>query len=564
LNSQLYIGAYGLSFSPDGSKLYYSNSSIQLYQCDLSSGNQQVMVNSIQIVGNAATNFYTGDMEIGPDGKIYWTSINNNHLDVINFPNEAGPNCGFVQDGLQLPAGTVYGLNTSLASPSFASVPQITGLSQVCTATSDVHYTVGCGNNIWSLNGNNAMTIVSSTEVIIDFTIAGTDTLICTRTGACSGLQADTLLIHVGMPQVFLGNDTTICSTSSLQLYAGGQFISYSWNNGLGGQSPTVSTTGNYWVAATALGGCIARDTIHVSVFNEVFDVPEVTLLACGSGVYFNFYAPQGNFTHNWNWINGPSNDEYYLYTNGGSGPWNVPIYYTNPNGCVDEDFIVVNSRPSLPLFELETITLCEDEIGLVQLNPVDDCLYTWQDGSHSNPYSIYNTSNAPYLQFYVLRYDSICGTLEGAFLQVNTPSQSSLMLEDSLHICEGAVGNILYASWYFDNYEWQDGSIENTIEVTDAGIYYVNVQTPCGVFSDTTNVIYYNTSQAQLNLPDSLVVCSAQMPVQIGQFNPNLYNYQWSNGIGNYAFEEGLLTVSAQNICNTIYDYLCKCYSFA
>lgn len=555
LNSQLSIGAYGLSFSPDGSKLYFSNSGISLYQCDLSSGNQQVIVNSIQIVGNAATIWYTGDMEIGPDGKIYWTSINNNHLDVINFPNEAGPNCGFVQDGFDLPIGIGYGLNNILASPSFASVPQITGLSQVCTATSDVHYTVGCGNNAWSLNGNNAMTIVSSTEVIIDFTIAGTDTLICTRTGACSGLQADTLLIHVGMPQVFLGNDTTICSTSSLQLYAGGQFISYSWNNGLGGQSPTVSTTGNYWVAATALGGCIARDTIHVSVFNEVFDVPEDTLLACGSGVYFNFYAPQGNFTHNWNWINGPSNDEYYLYTNGGSGPWNVPIFYTNPNGCVDEDFIVVNSRPSLPPFELETITLCEDEIGLVQLNPEDDCLYTWPDGSHSNPYSVYNTSNAPYLQFFVLRYDSICGTLEGASFQVNTPSESSLMLEDSLHICEGAVGNILYASWYFDNYEWQDGSIENTIEVTDAGIYYVNVQTPCGVFSDTTHVIYYNTSQAQLNLQDSLQVCSAQLPVLLGQFNTNLYNYQWSNGFGYYAYEEGLITVSAQNICETVYD---------
>lgn len=555
LNSQLYTGAYGLAFSPDGSKLYYSNSGIGLYQCDLSSGNQQIMANSIQLVGNAATIFYTGDMELGPDGKIYWTSINNNHLDVINFPNEAGPNCGFVQDGLDLPVGIGYGLNTSLASPSFASAPQITGLSQVCTATSDEHYTVGCGNNTWSFNGNNSMTIVSSTEVVIDFTIAGTDTLICTRTGACSGLQADTLIIYVGNPHVWLGNDTTICSSASLQLHAGGQFTNYTWSNGVYGQNNTVSAAGNYWVAATAIGGCIARDTIHVSVFNELFDVPEDTLLACGSLVGFYLDAPQGNFTHNWNWTNGPSSDEYYLYTNGGIGPWNVPIYYTNPNGCVDEDFIVVNSRAPLPPFELEPITLCPDDVNLVQLNPVDDCLYTWPDGSHSNPHSIFNASSDAYTSYFILRYDSVCESLEGSFLLVNTPMQSNLLLPDSLAICEGVEGTFLYAGWSFDNFEWQDGSTQYFIEVTEAGTYTVQTASICGVLSDTTEVVYYNTAQYQLNLPDSLVVCSAQLPVQIGQFNPNLYNYQWSNGIGNLAFEEGLLTVSAQSICNTIYD---------
>lgn len=72
-------------------------------------------------------------------------------------------------------------------------------------------------------------------------------------------------------PTIFIGNDTTICTIDNLILNAPGGFASYIWSTGANTQSITVAGSQGaglytYSVGATDANGCIARDTIRVTI----------------------------------------------------------------------------------------------------------------------------------------------------------------------------------------------------------------------------------------------------------------------------------------------------------
>ncbi len=119
-------GGYGLSFSPDNSKLYAatwkalnftSTDSNKVYQFDIS-GNDSVSIS------NTKTILYTvpltanspfGSLDIGADGKIYVAQSNSNYLGVINSPNQIGTLCNYVSSGFFLGGKTQrMGLNNHI------------------------------------------------------------------------------------------------------------------------------------------------------------------------------------------------------------------------------------------------------------------------------------------------------------------------------------------------------------------------------------------------------------------------------------------------------------------
>jgi hypothetical protein len=559
LNSQLFYGSYGVAFSPDGTKVYFSNEyDPNIQQIDLSSGDQQLMINSRTSVGTSPRQYYLGALELAPDGKIYIAQSSDTYLDVISYPNEAGMACGFIGNALALPDMAAFGLNNILPNARAGAAPQIIGLNQVCTATTDVLYRANCGNNVWSYFGGGTMVELNSTEVMIDFGTEGTDTLVCTKNDACLGWLSDTLFIQVGTASFSLGEDVTICSTGSFNIQVIGQFQSYQWNNGAQTSNIDVQAAGNYWVTAVSLGGCIARDTIHVFNFSEPFEVSTQDAMMCNDAPnYVWLPATEGDFVHHWEHPNGPTSDvlQVYLYPESSSGlPFAIPIYYTNPSGCVDVDTVNVYVRPDLPELSIDDIVLCGGEVELIQLPEFEQCSYTWQDGSHENNYTIYTPVGYQYSGFTVWRYDSLCNVFAFENFNVYAPSPEDLLLPDTVYFCDGAQYE-LYAGWAFDNYVWQDGSTNNALTAMDDGLYWVNTITPCGIFADSTRVMHYDMSLQQIGLPDTITACSADIPIHIDSYNPNLYSYQWSTGSGQYAYASGAVFVSAYNMCGQVFD---------
>ncbi len=113
------FGSYGVSFSPDNSKLYLSdNFYSKLYQYDLVAGGGQAdsIRNSKVTISNLPQ--FTGErayaLQLGPDGKIYVARENRTFLAVINNPNIKGIGCNFQDNAVSL-----NGKTCSLGLPNF-------------------------------------------------------------------------------------------------------------------------------------------------------------------------------------------------------------------------------------------------------------------------------------------------------------------------------------------------------------------------------------------------------------------------------------------------------------
>lgn len=87
---------YGLEFSPNGNLLYYTERGVNgdVRQIDLTTGVDTRLGN-----GSNASSF-TGQMELGRDGKIYVAVAFGSRLNVINNPDISGTGCNYVRNGL--------------------------------------------------------------------------------------------------------------------------------------------------------------------------------------------------------------------------------------------------------------------------------------------------------------------------------------------------------------------------------------------------------------------------------------------------------------------------------
>lgn len=124
-------GEFGLSFSPDNSKLYGSTWKAfafgvgeynYIYQFDLSSGVPSTIINSKIIIDSVQSNNIYGSMKLAPNGKIYIARMNSDSLGVINEPNLPGTLCNYVSNGLYLGGNTsTYGLNNYIEYKNYCS-----------------------------------------------------------------------------------------------------------------------------------------------------------------------------------------------------------------------------------------------------------------------------------------------------------------------------------------------------------------------------------------------------------------------------------------------------------
>ena len=114
-----YLEAYGIEFSPDGTKLYgtcngNSNattvSESQVWQFDLKT--------KVATQVGHSSNHKIGALQRGPDGKIYVAREDNSFLGAIAQPNTSGTACGYVDDGLKL-----GGRRSKLGLPGFIVEP---------------------------------------------------------------------------------------------------------------------------------------------------------------------------------------------------------------------------------------------------------------------------------------------------------------------------------------------------------------------------------------------------------------------------------------------------------
>jgi large repetitive protein len=125
---------YGVSFSPDNSKLYltkYSNSN-QIYQYDLISGVPSTIIASKTVI-HTSNNALAG-LQLGPDGKIYIVVQGANYIDIISNPNVQGISCNYIFQGINIINPMQYSFDNFIDSYNYKNgVPncKLTGINEL-------------------------------------------------------------------------------------------------------------------------------------------------------------------------------------------------------------------------------------------------------------------------------------------------------------------------------------------------------------------------------------------------------------------------------------------------
>jgi gliding motility-associated-like protein len=279
--------------------------------------------------------------------------------------------------------------------------------------------------------------------------------------------------ITVGLgPQVFLGNDTVLCTSETLTLDATSDGATYLWQDNSTNPIFVISQPGTYWVQVT--DSCVVTsDTIVIQYAPyPIVNIGNDTVLCAGEVLVLEATTPNGDYL--WN-----TNDTVSQLTVGSAGIYWVDV---TVNYCTTRDSIAVGFDP-MPVVNLgQDSVMCQGQSVVLQANN-PNATYLWHNGS-TNPIFFVNSSGTYWVQVSINNCVA-SDTVEYTFIPLPTPN-----LGKDTSLC---TGQTLLLNAYFPgaSYLWQDSSTDSTYLVTTAGKYWVAVTNICSTLVDTINVTY-------------------------------------------------------------------------
>ena len=144
--------------------------------------------------------------------------------------------------------------------------------------------------------------------------------------------------------QVNLGNDTAICSGTSLTLDAGIQDATFSWSTGETSQQIVIDSPGEYWVLITK-GEATGNDTIAINMQYppEIVNLGNDITLSYGDSLVLDAGNPGSSYA----WSTGESSQSITVDTAG--------IYWVKADGCGSTASDTIEISMVYPTIKVET-----------------------------------------------------------------------------------------------------------------------------------------------------------------------------------------------------------------
>jgi gliding motility-associated-like protein len=542
--------SYGVEFSPDDSRLYvkglYSGS---IYQFNLNAGSYNDIVNSKTLIGTATApvsspNYISGALQLAPDGKIYVSKHNSLYLGRINYPNNLGTACNFVDDGFYL-----GGKNAQLGLPH-------TGISLFLSMDAE-NYCFGDSTGFFIFGAN--LSIIDSLSWDFGDPASGENNFSSlinpSHIFSAPGIYSVSVIIYFGLvefelsmeieilpaPLVDLGNDTLLCLGQSIDLTAGNGDNTYLWNNGSVDPSITVYEGGVYWVQATNQYGCTAIDSVIIDYYPmawEELNLGGDTIICNGTSIALN--AGSGYTFYQWS---DGSNDSILVINTEGLY-W---IYVENPCGS-GSDTIIIQTFPETIVDLGQDTTLCFGEYIL--LNPGFGFMgYVWQDGSNN----VFYTASQTGLFWVQIIDENGCQASDTVKIEFVLPNPD---IGNDTTICSGDSVT-LFANSVFLSYLWNTGSDESYITIGSEGVIWCQVTDTMGcigVDSLNVNVIF----PPDLSLGEDIAACKGDSVWIIPHpWDDSLLLtwYDGSNDTAKIIKDEGYYWVTTSNKCGSKTD---------
>jgi len=210
----------------------------------------------------------------------------------------------------------------------------------------------------------------STNDTVQSITVSTSDTIWVNVTrGYCS--NSDTIIIYVDSSLVIdLGEDTTICSNSSLSLAGPSGADAYQWSTGDTVQNIVVNSPDSV-VLSVVNGACASSDTIIISVDTSlIFDLGPDTTICSDSSLS----------------LAGPSGADAYQWSTGDTIQ-NIAVSSADSvvlsvirGACTSSDTIIINVDDSYLVDIGPDTDLCEGEQLLLDAGSGADT-YLWSSG---------------------------------------------------------------------------------------------------------------------------------------------------------------------------------------
>ncbi len=357
--------------------------------------------------------------------------------------------------------------------------------------------------------------------------------------GACSVSDSITLTFFP-LPMIDLGPDTTICEGEKVDFDLSGRAEQFLWQDGATTPTYSIVDGGSFSVALTE-NGCMASDTINVEILlNPAPDLGPDRTACIGESLLLEAGLPTAD---SYLWQDGSVAATLEVQQTG---------FYTlsvSVDGCsaTDEVFIDFIEPPQFSLGQDSSI--CSGDVLSFDFGAIGDG-FLWQDGSTSAQYSISEAGD------YELTIEkSGCTATAGVRISLKPLPEVNLGPDQTL--CEGEV-LLLETTGLADSYNWQDGSANRNLPVTQTGSYSIRgILDGCSA-RDTINVTFL--PYPEVNFERQLGACEGDVVTLDASAIDAVY--RWQDGTtqpilevmsdGDYSVEvdrEGCITTASTRV---------------
>ena len=284
-----------------------------------------------------------------------------------------------------------------------------------------------------------------------------------------------------------LGTTKNLCTGDTAILDAGPAKTFYQWNTGANTRTLETQIPGKYWVNTLSGTQCPKSDTVVVNFYNPTFTLGSDDTICIGGS---RRIIPSGVFTYKWQ--DGTTSPTYLAQAAG--------KYYADVKdfqGCPASDTILIaeSPRPNVPVASLGD-TVCEGGQVNLSMGIVANARYGWADPD-SNIISgrniVVNTAIQKAGDYKAFVKIAGCESFfDTAFVGI-VQSPPVALGKDSV-LCNPGGGLTLDAGKHQPGniYKWNNNSTDSTLNVTQTGIYFVEVKSQFGCFGyDTISVIF-------------------------------------------------------------------------
>ncbi len=479
---------YGVEFSSDVSKLYYS-SRRKIFQLDLMSDDPVEISKSATFIGEypqqgKVDTLLLGALQLAINGKIYVAQDGYPYLGVIENPREKGAACNYVIDGTYLEGnisrvGLPNFIPTYLLPPDFEIAGNCTNSRTTFTCTDDRNIE----SYLWRLTSTSGELLAESTDREFAASLVEPGKYRISLEVVVDGFShVDYRFFEVYKPPVLdLGDDIQICSYDEAVIIAPKSDNDYTfrWTDGNGDDLHVNKTMEARGILTDNHTKCFAEDAVSVIAIDPVeFSMPDALEFCSGKSVATEVViAPK---ITDFQWIDIESKDLKRIFDK----PGLYSAKSVDEEGCEFSRTIKITENP-LPSIDFEGDNIiCTNRQRILDCG-VAEADYQWNTGANTR------TIKPDAAGWYKVTVTDPKGCVSTDSIEMELKTPPLISLPPDTVMCDGNVLPLNVAWHDAYNYIWQDMSGGEEYVVEQPGTFTVAVSNYCGETRDEINVRY-------------------------------------------------------------------------